>query len=52
MARSLASANRIMLRAADHDKVREVAGTVDQMFRQERGEWFGTVGLHDLELPA
>jgi hypothetical protein len=52
MADSLARANGLMLGAADYAKVREVAATVDRMLRQERGEWFGTIGLHDLELPA
>ena len=52
MADSLAKADAVMLDAADHAKIREVAATVDQMLRQERGEWFGTVRLHDLELPA
>ena len=52
MADSLERANDVMLGASDHAKVREVAITVDQMLRQERGEWFGVVGVHDLELPA
>jgi hypothetical protein len=25
---------------------------VEQAMRQERGDWFGTVSLHDLEVPA
>jgi hypothetical protein len=52
MADSLDRANDVMLSAADHAKIREIAATVDQMLRQERGEWFGVVSLHDLELPA
>jgi hypothetical protein len=52
MADSLTEADELMLAAADHAKVREIAATVDRMLRQERGEWFGTVALHDLEVPA
>jgi len=52
MTDSLIDANELMLAAADHAKVREIAGTVDRMLRQERGEWFGTAALHDLEVPA
>ena len=52
MTDSLAGANDLMLATADHAKVREIAATVDRMLRQECGEWFGTAGLHDLELPA
>lgn len=52
MSDSLTEANKLMLAAADHAKVREIAGTVDRMLRQERGEWFGTAALHDLEVPA
>jgi hypothetical protein len=52
MSDSLVDANELMLAAADHAKVREIAGTVDRMLRQERGEWFGTAALHDLEMPA
>jgi len=52
MAHSLADANALMLAAADHAKVRQIAASVDRLLRQERGEWFGTAALHDLELPA
>ena len=52
MSDSLTEANKLMLAAADQAKVREIAGTVDRMLRQERGEWFGTAALHDLEVPA
>lgn len=52
MSDSLFEANELMLAATNHAKVREIAGTVDQMLRQERGEWFGTAALHDLEVPA
>ena len=52
MSDSLTEANKLMLAAADHAKVREIAGTVNRMLRQERGEWFGTAALHDLEVPA
>jgi hypothetical protein len=52
MSDSLMAANELMLAAADHEKVREIAGTVDRMLRQERGEWFGTAAMHDLEVPA
>ena len=52
MSDSLTEANELMLAAADHTEVREIAGTVDRMLRQERGEWFGTAALHDLEVPA
>lgn len=49
---SLIEANELMLAAADHAKVREIAGTVDLMLRQECGEWFGAAALHELEVPA
>lgn len=52
VAYSLADANNRMLAAADHAKVRQIAASVDRLLRQERGEWFGTAALHDLELPA
>jgi hypothetical protein len=52
VADSLADANDLMLAAADHAKVRQIAASVDRLLRQERGEWFGTAALHDLELPA
>lgn len=52
MSDSLIDANELMLAAADHAKVRDIAGTVDLMLRQECGEWFGTAALHDLEVPA
>lgn len=52
MSDSLIDANELMLAATDHAKVREIAETVDRMLRQERGEWFGTAALHDLEVPA
>lgn len=52
IADSLDGANRRVLAATDRGKVREIAATVDLMLRQERGEWFGTAALHDLELPA
>jgi hypothetical protein len=52
MADNLDRANHVMLGAADHTQVREISATVDRMLREERGEWFSTVGLHDLELPV
>jgi len=52
MSDSLIDANELMLAAADHAEVREIARTVDLMLRQECGEWFGTAALHDLEVPA
>jgi hypothetical protein len=52
VAHSLADANDRMLAAADLAEVRQIAAIVDRLLRQERGEWFGTAALHDLELPA
>jgi len=52
MADSLINADNLLLAAADHAQVREISAAVDRMLREERGEWFGTIGLHDLKLPA
>jgi SMODS and SLOG-associating 2TM effector domain 1 len=51
-AERLARLRAMMLRAPNLDEVRHVAGLVDQLMRQECGEWFGVVRLQDLELPA
>jgi len=42
--RMLACTNRIHLRAA--------ASLVDRLLREEHSDWFGTIRLHDLEIPA
>jgi hypothetical protein len=52
MANLLAEAGHNMLTASDHAQVQGVAMTVDRTLRQERSDWFGTVSLHDLDLPA
>jgi hypothetical protein len=52
MADLLGEAKRRMLAAANHTHVRAVAALVDRMLRVERGDWLGTVALHDLELPG
>jgi hypothetical protein len=52
MARLLTDAADRMHASLNHTHLRAVAGTVDRMLRVERGDWFGTVGLHDLELPT
>lgn len=52
MADLLADASTRMLAATSRTRVQRVAVTVEQAMRQERGDWFGTVSLHDLEVPA
>ncbi len=52
MADLLAEASTRMLAATSRTRVQRVAATVEQAMRQERGDWFGTVSLHDLEVPA
>jgi len=52
MVDGLVRANALMLAAGDQAHIRDVASTVDRMLREERGEWFGTVRLYELELPA
>lgn len=52
MAGLLADAANRMRGSLNHAHLRAVAATVDRMLRVERGDWFGTVGLHDLELPT
>ncbi len=52
MAEFLAEARDQMLAGANRARVRTIAATVDRLLREERGDWFGTVGQHDLELPA
>jgi hypothetical protein len=47
----LAGAGRNMLTASDRKEVQGIASTVDRTLRQERSDWFGTVSLHDLDLP-
>ena len=52
MTEFLAEARDQMLAGANRNRVRTIAATVDRLLREERGDWFGTVGQHDLELPA
>jgi hypothetical protein len=52
MAYLLADASARMRAATNRARVQRVAVTVERAMRQERGDWFGTVSLHDLEVPA
>jgi hypothetical protein len=51
IANFLARAGRSMLAASSHAQIQGIAATVDRIMRQERSDWFGTVSLHDLDLP-
>jgi hypothetical protein len=52
MAQNLARTSGVMLAAASRAQVWDAISAVDRTLQQEHGDWFGTVGIHDLELPA
>jgi hypothetical protein len=52
MAQNLAHTSGLMLAAGSRAEVRNVISAVDRTLQQEHGDWFGAVGIHDLELPA
>ncbi len=52
MAQLLSELHPEMLAASSLKTVQSVASQVDALIREDNGDWFGSVRLHEVELPS